>query len=139
MMPVLAAVVLICADIACASAQPCTASREDQAWRPQVHADDRRVLRVGPARAIKSPRDAARLAHDGDVVLIDDGDYPDATAIWKANGLLIRGVGGRPHMIAGEKLAQGKAIWVINGADAGRFLRHIGASLSQYATSDAAA
>jgi hypothetical protein len=77
----------------------------------------RRVLRVGPGEKLATPGAAARVARDGDAVLIDAAEYPDSRAVWPQNRLLLRGVNGRPHLIAGPKLAQGKAIWVINGDD----------------------
>jgi hypothetical protein len=36
-------------------------------------------------------------------------------AVWRQNDLTLRGVGARPHLRAGGKAAQGKAIWVIKG------------------------
>jgi hypothetical protein len=77
----------------------------------------RRVLRVGPGEKLATPGAAARVARDGDAVLIEAAEYPDSRAVWPQDRLLLRGVDGRPHLIAGPKLAQGKAIWVINGDD----------------------
>lgn len=73
------------------------------------------TLRVGPTRSLTVPSAAAALAHDGDVVLIDAGTYDGDTATWRANRLTLRGVGGRAHLRANGKSAQGKAIWVIAG------------------------
>lgn len=75
---------------------------------------DRRILRVGPGRELDVPSAAARVAREGDIVLIDAGSYVD-TAVWRQNDLWIRGVGGRPHLRAPDRLAQDKAIWVISG------------------------
>ena len=36
-------------------------------------------------------------------------------AIWRQNDLTLRGVGERPHLRAGGRAADGKAIWVIKG------------------------
>ena len=72
--------------------------------------------RPGP-QVRTSPRDAVRAAKDGDAILIDPGEYPEERAVWTQHRLLLRGVDGRPHLIAGKTLAQGKAIWVINGDD----------------------
>jgi hypothetical protein len=61
------------------------------------------------------PSHAAAAAQDGDTVLIDAGSYVDATN-WRANDLVIRGVGGRAHVR--DKTWGGKAIWVIQGNNA---------------------
>jgi hypothetical protein len=86
-------------------------------FEPAALAAGRRVLRVGPGEQLATPGAAARVARDGDAVLIEAAEYPDSRAVWPQNRLLLRGVNGRPHLIAGPKLAQGKAIWVINGDD----------------------
>ena len=75
----------------------------------------RRVLHVGPDRELGTPAAAARAARDGDVILIDAAEYPDSRAVWPQDRLLIRGINGRPHLVGGSNLAQGKAIWVFNG------------------------
>lgn len=67
---------------------------------------------VGPARLLKMPSDAARVARDGDVVEIDAGTYVDC-AVWRASGLTIRARGGHAHVR--DRTCQGKAIWVIDG------------------------
>lgn len=70
------------------------------------------VHQVGPTRALKLPSDAARIAKDGDTVEIDPTTYEDC-AVWRANGLTLRGKGGVAHVTT--KTCQGKAIWVIDG------------------------
>lgn len=74
-----------------------------------------RVLRVGPGRPLPTPATAARLARDGDRVEIDAGDYFGDVAVWRADGLVLRGVGGRVRLHAAGNAAEGKAIWVIEG------------------------
>ena len=74
-----------------------------------------RTIVVGPGRAVRSPGEAARLAHDGDVIEIDAAEYPGDVAVWRANRLTIRGVGGRPVIDGQGHSAEGKAIWVIKG------------------------
>ncbi|HZL59147.1 MAG TPA: right-handed parallel beta-helix repeat-containing protein [Stellaceae bacterium] len=74
-----------------------------------------RVLHVGPAREIKTIEQASKLAKDGDVIEIDSGDYRGDVATWSANDIVIRGIGGRPHLIADGNAAQGKGIWVTHG------------------------
>jgi hypothetical protein len=76
-----------------------------------------KILRVGKFEQFRVPSEAARKARDGDIVEIAAGDYFGDVAVWKANNLTIRGVGGRPHLHANGNAAQGKAIWVIGGDD----------------------
>lgn len=84
-------------------------------YEPAAIEPGRRVLQVGPGRKLATPAQAARVARDGDVVLVDAGVYPGARSVWPQSRLLIRGVHGRAHLVAGGTLAQGKAIWVMNG------------------------
>src|SRR6185437_8328884 len=74
-----------------------------------------RVLHVGPSRDIRTIKDAASQAKDGDMIEIDAGNYTGDVAIWSANNLTIRGVGGRPHLNADGEAAEGKAIFVTKG------------------------
>ena len=76
-----------------------------------------RVLRVGPGEKYPVPSAAARDARNGDTVEIAAGDYPGDVAVWNAQNLTLRGVGGRARLDAQGKSAQGKAIWVIVGSD----------------------
>ncbi len=73
------------------------------------------MLRVGRNQQYRTPRQAARAARDGDVVEIAAGVYEGDVAIWRADNLTLRGVGGRAHLKAAGKSAHGKAIWVITG------------------------
>ncbi len=70
------------------------------------------TLIVGPAEAITRIADAARLAKDGDTVLIRPGTYKADVAVWPQKALEIRGYGGRPVLSADGRSADGKAIWV---------------------------
>jgi hypothetical protein len=77
-----------------------------------------RTIRVGEQRPIDTIAAAARLARDGDSIEIDAGDYRGDTAVWTQTRLKIRGVGGRPRLMAagqaahrngaGIRLARGK-------------------------------
>lgn len=76
-----------------------------------------RVWQVGPTRTYTLPSAVSTLVGDGDTVAIDPATYADVCAWW-ANDLLLQGVGGRPHLDAtGMSLYEGKAIWVIKGAN----------------------
>jgi hypothetical protein len=63
------------------------------------------------------PSAAARVAKAGDTVEIAGGEYVGDVAVWRQDRLTLRGVGGRPHLRAAGKAAEGKAIWVIKGDD----------------------
>ena len=76
------------------------------------------VLRVGPTGQYRMPSQAARAARDGDVIEIAAGVYRGDVAVWRADNLTIRGVGGRAHLVANGEAAQGKAIWLITGDNA---------------------
>lgn len=73
------------------------------------------VLFVGPGRELTRPSEAARVARDGALVEIVAGDYEGDVAVWRQNDLTLRGVGRRPHLQAGGRAADGKAVWVIQG------------------------
>lgn len=77
--------------------------------------ENRRVLHVGPDWPLRVPSEAAAVAQDGDLILIDAADYVGDVAIWRADNLTIRGVGGRARLVAAGRNAEGKAIWVIKG------------------------
>lgn len=74
-----------------------------------------RTWRVGPDRALTAPSAAAAVARDGDTVLIDPGTYAGDVATWTQDDLTLRGDGGRAHLRADGRSAQGKAIWVVAG------------------------
>ncbi len=76
-----------------------------------------RLLEVGPDRLFKTPGDVAPHVRDGDTVAIDAGTYVGDVAVWRANNLTLRGVGGLARLDAAGRSAQGKAIWVIAGAN----------------------
>lgn len=77
-----------------------------------------RVLRVGPGLDFAVPSAAAKAAQDGDTIEIAPGTYAGDVAIWRQDGLTIRGRGGMVWLDARDtKLPQRKAIWVIKGDD----------------------
>ncbi|MGH7495718.1 MAG: right-handed parallel beta-helix repeat-containing protein [bacterium] len=76
------------------------------------------TIRVGAGGQFPVPSAAAAAARDGDVIEILAGDYSGDVAIWRQHNLIIRGVGGRAHLKAEGKHAEGKAIWVIKGTNA---------------------
>jgi hypothetical protein len=76
-----------------------------------------RLLSVGPNRALTRPSQAAAIAADGDVIEIDAGLYSGDVCTWVAPNLTIRAIGGRARIDAAGKSSQGKAIWVIAGAN----------------------
>ena len=72
---------------------------------------------VGPKQDLKLPSQAAKVAKEGDSVLIEAGIYPEDVSIWSQNRLTLRGINGRPHLEAQGQSAESKAIWVIKGND----------------------
>jgi hypothetical protein len=75
------------------------------------------ILWVGPGKPFAKPSQAAAAATDGAVVNIVAGSYSGDAAVWRANNLTLRGVGGRAHLEANGAIAEGKAIWVLKGAN----------------------
>ncbi|MDO9598633.1 MAG: right-handed parallel beta-helix repeat-containing protein [Azoarcus sp.] len=75
------------------------------------------VITVGPDETITRIAEAARLALDGDTVLIKHGTYRGDVAVWTQKQLEIRGIGGRPVLVADGNSAEGKAIWVFRNGD----------------------
>ena len=77
-----------------------------------------KVIQVGAEREIRTLRQAAKIARDGDTIEVDAGDYEGDTAVWTQNNLIIRGIGVRPRLVAdGVNAAEGKGIFVIKGGD----------------------
>jgi len=70
---------------------------------------------VGSGANYKMPSAVAALVQDGDTINIAAETYSGDVAYWKANNLLIRGIGGMAKLTANGKSYGGKAIWVIGG------------------------
>lgn len=70
------------------------------------------TLSVGPNQTYKMPSEAAAVAHDGDHIEIQPGEYFDC-AVWRANNLVIEGTG--PGVIITDKTCMGKGIFVVSG------------------------
>ncbi len=81
------------------------------AWTPAQAA----VFHVGPGMPYEKPSEVALIAEDGDTIEIEASTYMGDVAVWTQNDLVIRGIGGRPHLRAAGKSAENKAIWVIKG------------------------
>lgn len=77
----------------------------------------RRVLQVGPTRAITTLAAAARMARDGDSIEVDSGTYVGDVALWKQDGLVLRAVGGRVRLLADGMAAERKGTWVVRGGE----------------------
>ena len=76
-----------------------------------------RLIKVGPQQPLTRIAEAARIAHDGDTIEVDAGDYAGDVASWPQNHLVVRAVGGRARVVQRDDSAEGKAIWVIKGDD----------------------
>ncbi len=74
-----------------------------------------KLIRVAPGTAVPAPSAAARVAKDGDTVEIAAAVYKGDVAVWTQNDLTLKGVDGRPHLVADGRSAEAKAIWVIRG------------------------
>ena len=81
-----------------------------------VTAAQARTLEVGETREFKLPSAAAAAAQDGDHVLIQPGEYFDC-AFWKANRLVVEGVGDPEKIVITDKACGGKALFVTVGND----------------------
>lgn len=78
------------------------------------------VLQVGPGQRFAKPCQAIAAARPGDTVAIDargNGTYDGDVCAWSTDRLHVVGVHGRARIDAAGRLAQGKGIWVISGAD----------------------
>lgn len=77
------------------------------------------IHQVGSNKPYTNPHElyTAGVVQDSDTIEIDAETYTgtDCLAVWYANNLLIKGVGGRPHLIADGQYIQGKGIWVLAG------------------------
>lgn len=82
-----------------------------------VVADLGATHRVGPGRTLATPSAAAAIAADGAIITIDAADYPGDVAVWRANNLVLHGIGGQAHIVGTGASAQGKALWVVQGND----------------------
>jgi len=71
--------------------------------------------RVGPDERLQSVAEAAARARDGDTVEIVAATYAGDVAVWPQKRLTLRGVGGRPRLVAAGQAAEGKGIWVMRG------------------------
>jgi hypothetical protein len=73
------------------------------------------TLRVGPERNYKRISDVAVVARDGDIILLDGGDYSGDVAKWTQNDLVIWAPDGRARLRADGASSEGKGIWVVEG------------------------
>lgn len=84
----------------------------------QINVLQAKIWQVGPSRTYAVPSAVSTLVADGDTVEIDAGLYTGNVAKWFANNLTIRSVGnGYAHLEAAGNYSEGKAIWVIKGAN----------------------
>lgn len=77
------------------------------------------TIKVGPNESCKRPSAAARMAQDGDTIVIAAGEYKGDVCAWRANNLTIRGAGiGKTVLDADGKICMGKGLWVVCGVNA---------------------
>jgi len=74
---------------------------------------------IGSTRTYVSPRALynANIVQNGDIIEIDAETYTGnaALAVWNKDNLIIRGIGGKPHLVANGQYIFGKGIWVLSG------------------------
>ena len=77
------------------------------------------TITVGPEGCdCKRPSAAARMAKDGDTVVIAAGEYKGDVCAWRANNLTIRGAGiDKTVLDADGRICMGKGLWVICGTN----------------------
>ncbi|MEZ4888690.1 MAG: T9SS type A sorting domain-containing protein [Chitinophagales bacterium] len=79
------------------------------------------IHQVGSTKNYVSPNALylANVIQDGDTIEVDAETYigSAALAVWQNNELLIKGVGGMPHLISNGSYIWGKGIWVLVGND----------------------
>ena len=77
------------------------------------------TFNVGSTHTYKTPNSLylANVVQDGDIIEIDAETFSgnDCLAVWNKDNLLIKGIGGRPHLIANGAYIWGKGIWVLAG------------------------
>lgn len=77
------------------------------------------IFQIGTTKPYPSPNNLylQNIVQDGDTIEIDAETYSGqaALAYWHNNNLLIKGVGGRPSLIANGESIMGKGIWVLGG------------------------
>jgi hypothetical protein len=72
------------------------------------------TLQVGATRLYRTPCAAFAVAENGDVIEIDAGTYAGDVCSLRASDVIIRGVGGRPHIAAGGTTdLAGGGIWTL--------------------------
>lgn len=72
---------------------------------------------VGPKAPSMSLVDALAQARDGDTIAVVEGEYNGEVGVITQRRLTIRGVGKRPLLRAGGRIAEGKAILVVRDGD----------------------
>jgi hypothetical protein len=73
------------------------------------------VWQVGPARTYTLPSQVAPLVNTGDTIEIDAAVYLGDVCVWPKSNLLLKGIGGRPHLRANHNYVIGKGTWVFAG------------------------
>ncbi len=73
------------------------------------------IWKVGPTKTYTTPSQVASLVNNNDTVEIDAATYLGDVCAWYASNLLLKGVGGKPHLRANGQYVLGKGIWVFAG------------------------
>ncbi len=75
------------------------------------------TLLVGPKAPATSLADALKIAKDGDIIAVLEGEYDGQVAVIEQKRLTLRGIGKRPVLRAGGRIAEGKAILVVRDGE----------------------
>ncbi len=72
---------------------------------------------VGPKAPSMSLSEALAKARDGDIIAVLEGEYHGEVGVIQQRKLTIKGIGKRPLLRAGGRIAEGKAILVVRDGD----------------------
>ena len=106
----------VCLGVFGAAVFLCSAAPSLLVSRAMGQVQDHRTLKVGLGEMFARPSDAAAVARSGDRIQIAPGVYIDC-AIWPADAASLTIEATGPHVVLTDKTCEGKALFVVKGAD----------------------
>ena len=106
-----------CNDVVCASGQSCTDGVCADVGQIPSAPSAPPPKQVGPGLAFATPCAAIAAAARGDVILIQPGTYSGEACVVFQDDLTIRGAAERPVIDAAGARVEGKALWLVRGAN----------------------